>query len=101
MGFVALVPLTPTEITTALTGLHGWSLEKDALARTFVFSDFREAFAFMTRVAFEAEDLGHHPDWSNGYNRVQIRLCTHYAGNQVTRQDVELAQRIHRLAGHR
>ena len=55
----------------------------------------------MTRVAFEAEDLGHHPDWSNGYNRVQIRLCTHDAGNQVTRQDVELAQRIHRLAGHR
>jgi 4a-hydroxytetrahydrobiopterin dehydratase len=93
VGFVALVPLSPTEITTALTGLPGWSLEEDALARTFVFSDFR--------VAFEAEDLGHHPDWSNGYNRVQIRLCTHDAGNQVTRQDVELAQRIHRLAGHR
>ena len=70
MGFVALVPLAPTEITTALTGLPGWSLEKAALAGTFVFSDFCEAFAFMTRVAFEAEDLGHHPDWSNGYNRV-------------------------------
>lgn len=98
---MAILPLTSAEITTALTGLPGWSFEADALACTFVFPDFREAFAFMTRVAFEAEDLGHHPDWTNSYNRVQIRLRTHNAGNQVTRKDVELALRIHRLAGRR
>ena len=90
MGFVALVPLTPTEITTALTGLPGWSLEKDALARTFVFSDFREAFAFMTRVALAAEKADHHPEWVNVYNRVEVTLTTHDAGG-VTEKDIRLA----------
>ncbi len=98
---MAILPLTSAEISTALAGLPGWSVEGDALTCTFVFPDFREAFAFMTRVAFESEDLGHHPEWTNSYNRVQIRLRTHNAGNQITRKDVELAHRIHRLAGRR
>jgi 4a-hydroxytetrahydrobiopterin dehydratase len=59
-----------------------------------VFADFAEAFAFMTRVALIAEQLDHHPEWSNVWNRVSIKLCTHSAGNTVTEKDREFAQRI-------
>lgn len=64
------------------------------LRREFVFADFTEAFAFMTRVAFVAERLGHHPDWSNSYNRVVIRLTTHDAGSVVTDNDRAMAAAI-------
>ncbi len=89
---------TAPEIATALSGLPGWTTDGEALVCTFVFSDFREAFTFMTRVAFEAENLNHHPEWTNSYNRVSFRLCTHEAGDRVTRKDIELALRIQRLA---
>ncbi len=62
--------------------------------KTFVFGSFREALSFMVRVGFEAEALNHHPEWSNVYNRVVIRLTTHDAGNKVTTSDLELARRI-------
>ena len=62
--------------------------------KTFVFGSFREALSFMVRVGFEAEALNHHPEWSNVYNRVVIRLTTHAAGNKVTTSDLELARRI-------
>ncbi len=67
------------------------------LRREFVFADFTEAFAFMTRVAFVAERLGHHPDWSNSYNRVVIRLTTHDAGSVVTDNDRAMAAAIDEL----
>jgi 4a-hydroxytetrahydrobiopterin dehydratase len=91
-------PLTVEQITAARGTLPGWAFEHDALTKTFTFETFREAMGFILRVAFEAESLNHHPDWSNVYNRVVIRLNTHDAGNKVTSQDVELATRIQRIS---
>ena len=82
----------------AITPPMGWQLSKDskALGRDFDFVDFRAAFAFMSRVAQQAEDMNHHPDWSNSYSRVQVLLSTH-SENQVTALDTELANRINRI----
>lgn len=74
-----------------------WKEEDNRLKKTFIFADFQEAFAFMTRVAFLAEAQNHHPNWSNVYNRVEIELCTHDAGNVVTEKDHKLAKAIDRL----
>ncbi|MHC1777676.1 MAG: 4a-hydroxytetrahydrobiopterin dehydratase [Lentimicrobium sp.] len=67
------------------------------LENTFIFPDFVEAFAFMTKVALLAEKANHHPDWSNVYNKVVIKLSTHDAGNRVTDKDRKLAAAIDRL----
>lgn len=91
-------PLTSQEITKALAPLTGWSLERDALTKTFKFGSFREALSFMLRVGFDAEELNHHPEWTNIYNRVVIRLNTHDAGDKVTSKDVELATRIQKIS---
>ena len=91
-------PLTSEEITRACRDLAGWTFENDALTKTFKFGSFREAMSFMTRIAFEAEDLNHHPDWTNVYNRVVVRLNTHDAGDKVTAKDVELAKRMQKIA---
>lgn len=74
-----------------------WNETAEALTRTFTFRDFSEAFAFMTRVAILAEKMDHHPEWSNVYNKVMIRLSTHDAGNVVTEKDRQLAAAIDRL----
>jgi 4a-hydroxytetrahydrobiopterin dehydratase len=87
-------PLTSDEIAAALPGLPGWDQAGDALAKEFKFGSFREAMAFMVRVGFEAEAMDHHPDWTNVYNRVAIRLNTHDAGGKVTAKDVALAKKI-------
>lgn len=76
-----------------------WEERDGRLRREFVFADFTEAFAFMTRVAFIAERLGHHPDWSNAYNRVVISLTTHDDGNVVTDHDRRFAASIDELVG--
>lgn len=68
-----------------------------ALVQTFTFRDFSEAFAFMTRVALVAEKMDHHPEWSNVYNKVTIRLSTHDAGNTITQKDRELSAGIDKL----
>lgn len=91
-------PLTPSEITTALTTLPGWACERDALAKEFKFGSFKEALAFMVRVGFEAEAMDHHPDWTNVYNRVAVRLNTHDAGGKVTAKDVALAQKMQAIS---
>ncbi len=75
----------------------GWSLINNSLYRKFVFRDFPEAFAFMTRVAFEAEKMNHHPLWKNVYNQVEIWLSTHDAGDIVTEKDQKLAGIIAKL----
>ncbi|GAB2475353.1 4a-hydroxytetrahydrobiopterin dehydratase [Algoriphagus taiwanensis] len=75
-----------------------WTEENNRLKKTFTFSDFQEAFAFMTRVAFLAEAHQHHPNWSNVYNKVEIELTTHDAGNVVTEKDHKLAQAIDKLS---
>ena len=75
-----------------------WKQVKDALVAELVFKNFVDAFAFMTDVAALAEKHDHHPEWSNVYNRVTIRLTTHDAGNQVTDKDRKLADAIAALA---
>ena len=90
--------LTETERDEALAGLAGWTYDpaRNGLARSLRFADFGEAFAFMTRVALEAEKADHHPDWTNVWNRVDILLSTHSAGG-VTAKDVALARRIEEI----
>lgn len=85
----------------ALKALPAWSAlpgERDAIARTFRFADFNQAFGFMTRVALMADKLDHHPEWFNVYDRVEVTLATHDAGG-VTALDVELARFMDRAAG--
>jgi len=71
-----------------------WKEENQALCATFTFDDFKTAFAFMTRVAFEAEAQQHHPNWTNVYNTVEFQLNTHDAGDIVTDKDRKLADSI-------
>jgi 4a-hydroxytetrahydrobiopterin dehydratase len=71
-----------------------WIEENNMLKKSFKFKDFQEAFAFMTRVAFLAEEHQHHPNWSNVYNKVDIELTTHDEGNKVTAKDRKLAKAI-------
>jgi len=68
-----------------------WQEKDNTLYRKFQFADFSEAFAFMTRVAIEAEKMNHHPLWTNVWNTVEIWLSTHDAGNIVTEKDRKLA----------
>jgi len=74
-----------------------WVEEHDKIYKKFVFKNFSEAFAFMTRVAIEAEKMDHHPLWTNVYNRVEIWLNTHSAGAIVTEKDHQLAKKIDAL----
>ena len=71
-----------------------WEEKNNTLYKKFVFKNFSEAFAFMTRVAIEAEKMDHHPLWTNVWNTVEIWLNTHSAGNIVTDKDRELAKKI-------
>jgi 4a-hydroxytetrahydrobiopterin dehydratase len=89
--------LSRQEIDTAAQQLGGWKLNsQDRLEREYTFKTFPEAFSFMTRVAFEAEAMDHHPDWSNSYNKVRIELTTHSEGG-VTQKDLDLAKRIQKI----
>lgn len=75
-----------------------WEEKNNTLYKKFMFQNFSEAFAFMTRVAIEAEKANHHPLWTNVYNKVEIWLNTHDAGNIVTDKDRALAKTIDKLA---
>jgi len=92
--------LTGEARKSALRGLPGWTELKgrDAITRTFVFSDFNEAFGFMSRVALVAEKQDHHPELRNVYKTVEVVLSTHDAGG-VTHRDVELARAMNAIAG--
>ncbi len=74
-----------------------WKEENNTLYRSFTFQDFSEAFAFMLRVALLAEKQNHHPTWSNTWNKVEIWLSTHDAGNTVTEKDRKLTREIDKL----
>lgn len=74
-----------------------WTEENNELKKTFKFPDFIEAFSFMSKVALIAEKMNHHPNWSNVYNTVEIKLNTHDAGNTVTEKDRKLAAAIDKL----
>ena len=88
--------------TAALAALAGWSevAGRDAIAKTFTFRDFSEAFGFMSRVALLAEKQDHHPEWFNVWNRVEIVLSTHDAGG-LSQRDVTLAKAIEALGSGR
>ncbi|TKK70234.1 4a-hydroxytetrahydrobiopterin dehydratase [Ilyomonas limi] len=74
-----------------------WQEKDNALHQSFTFKDFSEAFAFMTRVALLAEKMNHHPNWSNVWNKVEIMLNTHDAGDTITDKDRQLAKAIDEL----
>ncbi|NKI31956.1 4a-hydroxytetrahydrobiopterin dehydratase [Croceivirga thetidis] len=88
--------LNETEIKEALRILPDWSYEEGSITKIFNFKNFKQTFAFMTRVAFECELQGHHPDWENVYNRLTIRLNTHDAQG-ITKKDFDLAHTIENL----
>lgn len=90
--------LSASDRDAALRTLPGWRHDPtaDAIIREFKFKDFSEAFAFMTRVALLAQAADHHPEWSNVYNRVTIKLSTHSAGG-LAEKDVKLAAEIDKL----
>lgn len=84
----------------AVKELSGWSAAngRDAIVKRFVFADFKAAFAFMTHVALKAEQMDHHPEWSNVYRTVDVTLATHDSGG-VTALDLELARFMDAAAG--
>jgi 4a-hydroxytetrahydrobiopterin dehydratase len=84
----------------ALKALSGWTETpgREAIARTFVFKDFNEAFGFMSRAALVAEKNDHHPEWRNVYKTVEVVLATHDAGG-VTARDIDLAKAMNTIAG--
>lgn len=92
--------LTKEAVAKALGELEGWTLAADGLSisRTFTFGDFSEAFAFMTRSALAAEKLDHHPEWSNVYKTVEVRLNTHDSGG-LTELDFAMARHMNSYAG--
>ncbi len=92
--------LTGAARAQALAALTGWAEAqgRDAIAKTFVFGNFSEAFGFMARVALVAEKMDHHPEWCNVYKTVTVTLATHDAGG-LTERDVRLAQAMDRIAG--
>lgn len=89
--------LTTAQITSVLEILNDWSYDDQSLVKHFQFDDFSQALAFMVRVGVLAEKMNHHPNWSNVYNKVSMRLSTHDAGG-VTGKDVKLAQAIDLLS---
>ncbi|MAS14163.1 MAG: 4a-hydroxytetrahydrobiopterin dehydratase [Nitratireductor sp.] len=96
---MARAKLDPAALEQALKTLDGWDLgeDGDSIQRRFVFADFSQAFAFMTRSALMAEKLNHHPDWSNVYKIVDVSLSTHDASG-VTELDLKLAMAMDEFA---
>ncbi|MFP4283135.1 MAG: 4a-hydroxytetrahydrobiopterin dehydratase [Opitutales bacterium] len=90
--------MTEAEQATALSALPGWAIEEQQLCKTYKMASFRDAIVLLQRVAFEVEDLNHHPEIWNLYNRVRFALSTHDAGDVVTESDFALANKIETLA---
>ena len=85
---------------SALAKLPGWTKDRNAIRKTYRFADFNEAWGFMSRTALIAEQMNHHPEWLNIYNRVEITLTTHDAGG-LSALDVNLANHMDRIAAER
>lgn len=85
-------------IEDRLQKLEGWTYSDNAIHTSLEFENFKEAFATMTRIAFEAEVQNHHPNWSNSYNELKISLSSHDAGG-VTDRDFKLAYTIESIIG--
>ena len=91
-----MMKLSKDQIEDRLKTLNGWEYSEGAIETSFEFKNFKEAFTVMTRIAFECEAQNHHPDWSNVYNSLHIRLNTHDADG-VTEKDFKLAQTIENI----
>ncbi len=89
--------LDDDEVTRILAAHPGWERDGDALKRSFEFTDFNEAFGFMTRVALVSERLFHHPEWSNVYNRVDVRITDHDVGG-ISTNDRDWIEQVDRLS---
>lgn len=87
---------TSSEVEVFLESLPGWSYSEGFITKDFIFNDFSEAFAFMTRVAFIQETMNHHTNWSGVYNRVTLRLRTHDADG-ITEKDIKFAEKVNGL----
>jgi 4a-hydroxytetrahydrobiopterin dehydratase len=88
---------TDAQIEAALESLPGWSQEGEAIVKSFQFDDFPAAIAFMNRAAGPIDEMNHHPEWTNVYNRVDIRLTSHDTGG-VTDRDITLARVLERVS---
>jgi 4a-hydroxytetrahydrobiopterin dehydratase len=88
--------LSESEISSALRELSGWTVVDGKLHREYKFADFVHAFGFMTSAAITAEAVGHHPEWSNVYNRLTVDLTTHDVGG-ISVKDIELARKLNSL----
>ena len=88
--------LTEIEIQNALSLLEGWKMEKDGIVKSFVFESFKAALASMNRIGEVAEEINHHPEWFNVYNKLDIRLSTHNIGG-ITQLDIDLAKAIEEI----
>jgi 4a-hydroxytetrahydrobiopterin dehydratase len=93
------VRLSTEEIAHALRNLDGWAAVdgREAIQKSFKFSNFNQAFAFMTRVALKAEKMDHHPEWFNVYNKVEVTLATHDVDG-LSGKDIELASFMDKIA---
>jgi 4a-hydroxytetrahydrobiopterin dehydratase len=95
----ARTPLPDAAVEAALAGLPGWRRDGDRLLKAFRFADFREAVAFVVRVAFVCERHDHHPELTNVYDRVTLAFNTHDAGGKITEMDLTLAREIEEMVG--
>ncbi len=91
-----MTPLDPKQVTAAMLTLPAWQVleqaQTNALQRSYRFADFTTALDFMNDAALEIQRLNHHPEWTNVYDQVRVRLTTHDAGDRITSADVELAK---------
>lgn len=88
--------MSPERIEAGLKKLAGWELKAEKLHRELKFKNFVQAWGFMTQAAILAEQMNHHPEWSNVYSRVTIDLTTHEAGG-ISQRDFELAQKMNEI----
>ena len=88
--------LSEIEIQKAIASLNGWKIEKNGIIKNFVFKNFKEALNTMNKIGEVAEEMNHHPEWFNVYNKLNIRLSTHDKGG-ITQFDIELAKAIEKI----
>ena len=91
--------LSEIEIQKALLSLDGWKCEKDGIIKKFVFANFKDALATMNKIGEVAEEMNHHPEWFNVYNKLNIRLSTHDQGG-ITQLDIDLAKTIEEIVNN-
>jgi len=91
-----MIKLTDIEIQNALLSLEGWKMEKDGIIKRFIFKNFKDALATMNKIGEVAEEMNHHPEWFNVYNKLDIRLSTHDKGG-ITPLDIDLAKAIEEI----